>query len=70
MRSPKKGKARLTLADLQPQQQIICFWCQQPKPAQGSRPFRAHRVCAECTQTLDARTTEKCTKIPTISRRE
>lgn len=65
MRSPKKGRApRLTLADLQPQQQITCFWCQQPKPAQGSRPFRAHRVCAECTQTLDAGTTENAQKFP------
>lgn len=47
MRSPKKGKPRLTLADLAPRQ-ITCFWCLKPKPADGAKPFRAHHVCADC----------------------
>ena len=47
-RSPKKGKPRLTLADLAPEQTIICFLCLMPQPAAGAKPFRAHMVCAGC----------------------
>lgn len=51
MRSPKKGRTpRITLADLKPTEQITCFYCNQPKPAAGARPFRAHKVCEECAQ--------------------
>lgn len=51
MRSPKKGRApRMTLADLKPTEQITCFMCNQPKPAAGARPFRAHKVCEDCAQ--------------------
>lgn len=58
MRSPKKGRApRLTLADLAPAQIIDCFLCQQPKPAEGARSFRAHKVCAACTHLLDTQST-------------
>lgn len=49
MRSPKKGRApRMNLADLKPAEQITCFMCNQPKPAAGARPFRAHQVCEDC----------------------
>lgn len=58
MRSPKKGRQpRLTLADLAPQQQITCFWCRQPKPAEGAKPFRAHHVCADCVPLVGKSTT-------------
>lgn len=62
MRSPKKGKPRLTLADLAPQQQITCFWCLKPKPAAGAKPFRAHHVCADCVPKVGASTTHDTTK--------
>lgn len=56
MRSPKKGRPpQMTLADLKPAQQIICLCCDQPKPAEGSRQFHAHRVCAECATKVQAK---------------
>lgn len=61
-RSPAKGRPpRLTLADLAPQQRITCMMCGKDKPAQGSRRFRAHDVCAECVQRLDGLAAHKST---------
>lgn len=59
MRSPKKGKPRLTLTDLAPQQQITCFWCHKPKPITGAKPFHAHHVCADCVPKVGFRPTGK-----------
>lgn len=54
MRSPKKGRPpRLTLADLKQPGTITCLTCEKEKPAEGSRPYRAHRVCAECVARLE-----------------
>lgn len=59
-RSPSKGrKPAMTLADLAPQQQIICFWCGEPKPAAGAKPFRAHMVCAGCVPLVGAKSARK-----------
>ena len=49
MKKPKK-----TLADLSPGQTITCLRCEKEKPAAGATKFRAHHVCAECTQKLKA----------------
>ncbi len=48
-----------TLADLRPNATIQCFYCGEAKPQAGSRKFRAHLVCAGCTQKLQAKPAQK-----------
>lgn len=52
MKSPTKGRPRLTFADLA---RIRCMVCDKDKPAEGSRPFRAHHVCADCVRLVSQR---------------
>ncbi|MFD2298361.1 hypothetical protein QRO11_12230 [Paracidovorax citrulli] len=52
MKSPTKGRPRLTFADLA---QIRCMVCDREKPAEGARPFRAHSVCADCVRQVNQR---------------
>ncbi|WP_416406555.1 hypothetical protein RCH27_08855 [Paracidovorax citrulli] len=52
MKSPAKGRPRLTFGDLA---EIRCMVCEKDKPAEGARPFRAHHVCADCVRVVAQR---------------
>ncbi len=43
-----------TLSDLRPNATMTCFYCNQVKSAAGAQKFRAHLVCADCTNKLQA----------------
>lgn len=56
MKSPTKGRPRLTFADLA---EIHCDACDKDKPAAGSKKFRALIICAECVGKINQRVAEK-----------
>lgn len=51
MKKPKKS-----LADLRSNATIWCLYCEETKPQTGAQKFRAHHVCADCTQKLQTGT--------------
>ena len=56
MKSPTKGRHRLTFADLA---EIRCMVCDKDKPAAGAQRFHALHVCAECGSKINQRAAEK-----------
>ncbi len=56
MKSPTKGRPRLTFADLA---QIHCDGCDKDKPAAGAKKFRALTICSECVKSINQRVAEK-----------
>ncbi|ABM32323.1 hypothetical protein QRO08_16030 [Paracidovorax citrulli] len=55
MKSPTKGRPRLTFADLADLAVVRCMVCYKDKPEEGARPFRAHSVCADCVRQVHQR---------------
>ncbi|MFD1839098.1 hypothetical protein [Paracidovorax cattleyae] len=56
MKSPTKGRHRLTFADLA---KVRCMVCDRDKPAEGARPFRACHVCADCVRLVTQRAADR-----------
>lgn len=56
MKSPAKGRHRLTFADLAT---VHCMVCDRDKPAAGATRFHALYVCGECGSKINQRVTEK-----------
>ena len=47
------------MADLRPQANIWCMYCDQQRQQAGAQKFRAHYVCRECVTKLQAKTEKK-----------
>ena len=56
MKSPTKGRPRLTFADLA---RIRCMVCDKDKPAAGAQRFHALHVCGECGSKINQRVAEQ-----------
>lgn len=56
MKSPAKGRPRLTFADLA---NVHCMVCDKDKPAAGAAQFHALHVCGECGSKINQRVAEK-----------
>ena len=54
MRSPNKGrKPQVKLDDNRPNTTIVCMACSEKKAIEGSKSFRAFKICALCVKTLE-----------------
>ncbi len=52
MKSPAKGRPRLTFADLAT---VHCMVCDRDRPAAGAQKFHALYVCADCVRLVSQR---------------
>lgn len=54
MRSPRKGRLPVKeVEDKRPNTMIVCMLCSERKSVNGSKVFKAFKVCAECVKKLE-----------------
>lgn len=64
MKSPTKGRPRLTFADLAT---VHCMVCDKEKPAAGAKQFHALMVCADCIPRITSAAAQRASVKPSAA---